>query len=270
MRTVSILTAAYAPTAKHLADTMAGVAAQELPDGWRLEWIVQEDGPEPALADLVTALPYARYEANDAQLGLSQTRNLALSRATGELIQALDHDDVFLPGALSALLPHFDAHPMIHWAVSQADDLTPVGERVPYESALPYGLLAAGQVNEWAQEHGGNWPIHCAGLMLRTATVRALGGWMATPADDDVAMFAALSELTSGYNEPSVKWLYRHHPDQTHRTKHWRTWSTAGRRIALQRAAAVRAAGLKFPAEPHHQTDHGPVDVGPLKPKKVF
>lgn len=79
----------------------------------------------------------------------------------------------------------------------------------------------------------------------------------------------AVPELTSGYNEPAVTWLYRHHPDQTHRTAQWRTWSTAGRRIALQRAAAVRAAGLMFPTEPRGESAE-PVDVGPLAPKKIY
>ncbi len=269
MRTVSILTAAYAPTAKYLPDTIAGVQAQSLPDGWQLEWIVQEDGAEPALAELVEQAPNVRYEPNNAQLGLPQTRNLALSRATGELVHVLDHDDVLLPGALSVLVPRFDDNP-IHWAIGQADDLTPDGQRMPYESALPYGLLAAGQVNEWAGEQGGNWPIHCAGLTMRTASVRALGGWVASPADDDLAMFAALSELTNGYNEPTVTWLYRHHPDQTHRTATWRTWSTAGRRIALQRAAAVRAAGLIFSDDVLNLATPEPVDVGPLQPKKAY
>lgn len=51
----------------------------------------------------------------------------------------------------------------------------------------------------------GNWPIHCAGLMMRTATLRALGGWAATPADDDLAMFAALSKVVDGYNDPALQ-----------------------------------------------------------------
>lgn len=269
MRTISILTAAYAPTAKYLPATIASVDIQSLPEGWQLEWIVQEDGPEPALAELVEHLPYVRYEANNAQLGLSQTRNLALSRVTGELLHVLDHDDVLLPGALTTLVPHFGAYP-IHWAIGQADDLTPDGERVPYASALAYGLLAAGQVNKWAEDHGGNWPIHCAGLVMRTASVRALGGWVASPADDDVAMFAALSELADGYNEPTVTWLYRHHPEQTHRMAKWQAWSMVGRRISLQRAAAVRAAGLWLPADTRRQAGHEPAAVGPLRPKRIF
>lgn len=58
---------------------------------------MQEDGAEPGLEALLREVPCVRYEANSAQLGLAQTRNLALSRVTGELVQVLDHDDVLLP-----------------------------------------------------------------------------------------------------------------------------------------------------------------------------
>ncbi|MGH3708791.1 MAG: glycosyltransferase family 2 protein [Pseudonocardiaceae bacterium] len=270
MPTVSILTAAYAPTAKYLPETIASVREQILPTGWSLEWIVQEDGVGPRLADHVNELPYARYQANDVRLGLSQTRNLGLSRAIGDLVQVLDHDDVLLPGALATLVSRFVDYP-IQWAVGQADDLTPDGTRVAYESALPYGVLPAGCVNAWATENGGNWPIHCAGLMMRTGYLRALGGWVASPADDDVAMFAALSELTNGYNEPTVTWLYRHHPEQTHRMPEWHAWSTAGRRIALQRIDALRKTGLYVDPERSLRSDDGvnaPIEVGQLHPKK--
>lgn len=117
----------------------------------------------------------ARHRANP---------ELALSRATGDLIQVLDQDDVLLPSALASLIPLFDGTP-IHWAVGQADDLMPDGRRIEWESALPYGTIAAGTVNAWAEAHEANWPIHCAGLMLRTTALRAVGGWIGLPADEE-------------------------------------------------------------------------------------
>jgi hypothetical protein len=55
---------------------------------------------------------------------------------------------------------------------------------------------------------------------MRKTSVRALGRWVSAPADDNVAIFAALSELADSYNEPAVTWLYRH-PEQTHRMAKW-------------------------------------------------
>ena len=56
-------------------------------------------------------------------------------------------------------------------------------------------------------------------------------------------MFAALSELSDGYHSDELTWLYRQHPGQA--TKRGQAdLSEVCRRIALQRAQAVRLSGL--------------------------
>lgn len=81
---------------------------------------------------------------------------------------------------------------------------------------------------------------------MRTHSLRALGGWTGIPYDDDIVTFATLSEITDGYYEREIIWLYRHHAQQTHRTELSRAHSETGRRVALQRARAARASGLQF------------------------
>lgn len=245
MPLISVLTAAFAPAATYLDETIASVRRQTLPANWELEWIIQEDGEKSSLSEQLEGLDFVHYQANEAQLGVAATRNFALSRASGALVHVLDHDDILLPGALNTIIPRF-THNRIHWAIGQADDLMPDGTRIPWDSALPYGIIPAGQVNEWARAHDGNWPIHCAGLTLRMESLRAIGGWSGVPSDDDIAMFAALSEISDGYNDQTVTWLYRQHRQQTNRTTEWQNYSAAGRRIALQRAAALRLTGLSF------------------------
>ncbi|WNV86136.1 glycosyltransferase [Umezawaea sp. Da 62-37] len=250
MPTISIITAAYAPKSDHLPATADGVRAQVLPDGWDLEWVVQEDGDTPSLAGFFEDVPNARYGANGVRLGISATRNLALARATGQLVQVLDHDDVLLPGALATLLAAFGRHE-IHWAVGAADDLLPDGTRKAWDSALPFGLVKAGEANAWAEARGGNWPVHCAGLLMRTDSLRAVGGWASSPVDDDLIAFAALSELGDGWNEEAVTWLYRQHAGQTTRSDDLVGLRDAGRLIALQRVRALRNAGMVLaPAAP--------------------
>jgi len=246
MPLISIVTAAYVPTAAaagYFRETAASVAALELPDGWEAEWIVQEDGDRPHLGGVLRRFPFAKHEPNGRQYGTAITRNLALARASGVLVQALDADDLLLPGALTTVIPRFTEH-RIHWAIGQADDLMPDGERRAYPSRIPFGLMKAGQVNAWAAEAGGNWEIHCAAIMVRTASLRALGGWTAIPGDDELATFAALSEVTDGWYDSALTWLYRHHPGQLHRTPGAQERSETGRRICLQRARAAAAAGL--------------------------
>lgn len=245
MPLVSIITAAYAPLADFLSDTITSVQAVTLPAGWELEWIVQEDGDHPELAERFASVEQARYSANGRQMGISATRNLALSRASGVLLQALDQDDLVLPNLLTTLIPRFEEH-QIHWAIGQADDIMTDGQRRSFPPLIRFGLMKAGDVNQWATEHGGNWPIHGAALMMRAASWRALGGWTGIPYDDELATFAALSQITDGYHEETLTWLYRYHPKQTHRTEAALALSATGRRIALQRAAAVEALGLDF------------------------
>lgn len=268
-RRISIITAAYAPLADYFAATVKSVLGQDLPTGWELEWLVQEDGENPQLGKLVEGLPGVYYAANQAHTGIAATRNLALTRATGELVQVLDHDDVLLPGALTTTIPRF-GDPSIHWVVGQADDLLDDGTRLTYESALPFGPIKPGDVNDWAMEHGGNWPIHCAGLTMRTHLVRAFGGWSAAPVDDDVIMFAALSECSTGYNDPATTWLYRIHERQTSRDPRWKQRSADGRRIALQRVEAIRAAGLRFTEHLHAVEAASPIHVGPAAKDAVL
>lgn len=186
--------------------------------------------------------------ANGRQLGVPGTRNLALDRATGGLVRVLDADDVLLPDALSSLIPHFE-RTNIHWAVGQADDLMTDGKRVQWEPLIPTGRVRAGAVNDWAIAHGGNWPIHGAGLTMRTDTLRAFGGWAGTPNDEDLVMFAALSEVCDGYNDPGITWLYRQHPGQVTRTAAVRKLSEASRRIALNRVLTVRSLGMRLDVE---------------------
>ncbi|HEY1914698.1 MAG TPA: glycosyltransferase [Streptosporangiaceae bacterium] len=264
MPLLSIVTAAHSPSAKFLPETMASVAAQELPDGWELEWMVQEDGPESSIADTLKPLSVAQYRANGSHLGIAPTRNFALSRASGSLVQALDQDDVLLPGHLATLISRFVEYP-IHWAVGQADDLLPDGTRRAYPSDIAFGVQTAGYINEWAARNGGNWPIHCAALMMRASSLRALGGWGGIPYDDEISLFAALSEITDGYYDEAVTWLYRQHPLQTHRTELSRDWSADCRRIALQRATAVRVCGLRLDevALPDFEETHNDIRVGP-------
>lgn len=260
MPLISILTAAYSPTAIYLPETMASVAAQELPAGWELEWIVQEDGPESPVADTLSSLDIVHYRANGAKLGIAPTRNLALARVSGSIIQALDQDDILLPGSLATLISRFAEHP-IHWAIGQADDLLPDGTRCAYPSQISFGVQAAGSINRWAAEHEGNWPIHCAALMMRASSVRALGGWTGIPYDDEVALFAGLSETTDGYYDQTFTWLYRHHALQTHRTDASRSRSEDTRRVALQRANAIRASGLRFDADTTSNPDQTSTEV---------
>ena len=240
MPTVSIITPLFQPNPEHLRETIRGVAEQGLPDDWNLVWVIQEDGPECTASDVLSDHGWITYEANGSHLGVAATRNIALTRATGELVQVLDQDDYLLPDALATLIPRF-SDPATHWAIAQADDLHEDGSRTSWPSALPFGKVPPGLANSNAIERDGNWQVHCAGLMLRTQVLRALGGWITGWGDDDIIMFAGLSAITQGYNDPAITWLYRQHAEQLHRRPESQHRSQLGRQAALQRVTAMRA-----------------------------
>lgn len=247
MPLLSVLTAAHAGRADLLARAGESVATQQLPEGWRLEWVVQEDGPSPSLAPVVERFPFARHSAHGEQLGIATTRNLALTRVDGELVHVLDSDDELLPNAVSVAVEAFDAYPAVHWVAAQADDLLPDDSRRSFALEYPAGYVEPGKINEFTVERG-EPPIHCAGLTMRTRTVRALGGWAANPRSEDSALFVALAELTPGYITSEVTWLHRLHTAQTTGEQAWRTLRAESMIMVRQRLAALRELGLELDA----------------------
>jgi hypothetical protein len=241
---LSVLTAVRDVHGDYLAEAGASLAGQPLPPGWELEWVVQEDGDRPRLAGVVADLPFARHAAHGEAVGVAATRNLALSRVRGGLARVLDRDDVVLPGGLAVAVAAFEAHPHLHWVCDQADDLYPDGRRVPVPLVVPPGpvppgtltdLLTATSVDDHAYP-----PVHPAGLTVRTATVRALGGWAALPRSEDNSLLAALAALTPGYLTPEVTWLYRKHAGQTTRQERWSALDPVSWLAVHQRIDAFR------------------------------
>ncbi|GAB2824424.1 hypothetical protein GCM10027176_31160 [Actinoallomurus bryophytorum] len=243
MPLISVITAVYEPVAGYLREAATSVAAQLLPTGWEIEWLVQEDGDMPNARDLAAG---ARYEANGARLGTATTRNIALTRARGKLVAVLDYDDVLLPDGLATLVKDFDDHPEIGWVVGQADDLIE-GRRVPFALRYPCGIVRAGQIGK-LYEQTGLCQVACAGLVMPTDVVRAFGGWSAIPRAQDVGLLIALSEVYDGYQDPAVTWLYRKHHGQTTHAAKADTWGKQQDRFIRQRLDAVRSGALAGPS----------------------
>ncbi len=240
MPLLSVLTTAQAGRAGFLVEAGESLAAQELPDGWEFEWVVQEDGPEPGLGEVLEAFPFARYAANGERLGIGTTRNVALVRAGGELVHVLDDDDRLLPSALASAVDVLAAHPEVVWVAAQADDLFQGDLRLPYPPSLAPGVVDRGVVGTFVLDHG-HTPVVCVGITVRTDAVRALGGWVALPRGEDLSLVVALNELAPGYLLPEVTYLYRRHADQITRQASWPALHPESMTAVRQRLAALRA-----------------------------
>jgi glycosyltransferase involved in cell wall biosynthesis len=194
MPTISVITAVYRPDPEYLREARNSVATQELPPGWDLEWLVQEDGRSDTAEQLLGAEPWISHGRN-RHGGQAITRNLALASSRGELVRNLDQDDVLAPGALVRDIAALDAHPDIGWATSRVLDLLPEA------------------VQHW-RSHGYRLPVHPTTLCIRRPLAVALGGWMAVPGSEDTGLLIAASVLTTGWFTGEVGLLYRKWPGQ--------------------------------------------------------
>jgi glycosyltransferase involved in cell wall biosynthesis len=108
--------------ARYLGRAIDSALAQTYPD---YEIVVVDDGStddtRAVLAPYGDRIRYV-YQSNG---GLSSARNLALARATGELIAYLDADDLWAPRRLETQVAFLDAHPecgFVHSDVTIIDE----------------------------------------------------------------------------------------------------------------------------------------------------
>jgi glycosyltransferase involved in cell wall biosynthesis len=89
-----------------LAETLDSVIAQTYED-W--EAIVADDASSDGTGELAESYhPRVKCVRSPRKLGIGGARNLALTRATGELVALLDADDVWLPQYLERQLTRYD------------------------------------------------------------------------------------------------------------------------------------------------------------------
>lgn len=251
MPLLSVITAVHSGRQEYLKEAAVTLLQQELPENWELEWLVQEDFNQPQMEDLAQDIverdERVRYAANRTTLGPAGTRNLALWRARGDLVRTFDSDDLLLPGSIHCSLEIFIEHPEIHWSAGTTENLRLDGTRDPYlPSPLRYGYVAPGELNRVMAE-AGLCPIHCAGLTMRTNTLRAVGGWVGLPVGEDVSMISAIAEIFPGWHDPAVTWLYRRHPGQMTNEVPYSFWRSLGETAAEQRLTGLREILSNYP-----------------------
>lgn len=246
MPTISLITAVCEGREQYITEAYESLCAQTMPDGWDWQWVVQEDGE--------TGKPLALLPDDDPRISAGQgragrapmARTMALERAEGVLMRTLDADDVLPEGALHQDITMLIERPDIAWCVSGALDLIPDGtlEPGPYDPPpgdLPSGFLRDGE----AQGH-----LQVVGTTMCTYTdlVRALGGWMALPASEDVELLLAAEAVSPGVMCPEIGLLYRQWPGaSTEDPDYARDGESRARRNALlARADALSRAGWRW------------------------
>lgn len=94
--------------APFLVETLGSVFAQGYQD-WEI--VLVDDASRDGTADVARGFgPRVRVIATDHNMGPAAARNLAVRHANGELLAALDSDDVLYPDFLATLVELYDRH----------------------------------------------------------------------------------------------------------------------------------------------------------------
>ncbi len=206
---VSVITPVVASAAMYLPDAYESLAAQELPTGWGWQWVVQEDGQTGDVASLLPDDPRITF-GSGRHGGPGVARTMALPRAEGAFIKALDADDVLATGALARDIAVLTERPDIGWTTAKALDLLPDGSTVGWDDDDPAeGPLVGTAAFEYWLAHDYRLPVLPGTLCIRRELLLALGGWMALPASEDTGMLLAASVLRDGYFIAEAGLLYR-------------------------------------------------------------
>jgi glycosyltransferase involved in cell wall biosynthesis len=240
---VSIITPVYDPVRDHLLAAYESVRSQQLPPGWELEWLVQEDGRSGIAEEILPPDPLISF-GRGRRAGQAMTRNIALPRARGSLIKNLDHDDVLTEGVLLRDIGVLASGDSISWTTSRVLDLLDDGSTVGFEGDPDAGPIEPGFVLEQWRTHDYRLPVHPTTLCIRRELLVALGGWMAVPGSEDTGMLVAASVISRGYFHHDVGLLYRKWSGQASGTADHADSTERIARMALIEARAEQIRAL--------------------------
>ncbi len=111
MPKVSVLTPIYKTNPEYLRECIESVLNQTYTD---FEFLILNDSPDDEYLDeIVNSYKDKRikYVKNDANMGISASRNKLLGLASGQYLAIFDHDDISLPERLEKQAVFMDANP---------------------------------------------------------------------------------------------------------------------------------------------------------------
>ncbi|MEU6460281.1 glycosyltransferase [Streptomyces sp. NPDC047065] len=213
-QTISVVTPVYDGGDAYLHEAYESLRDERprLPDGWDLQWLVQEDGTTGKPAQNLPDEPWIS-PGMASKGGAGVARTMALPRATGELVRTLDADDAIVPGGLARDISTMETHPEIGWCISAGLDLLPDGSTAagpydPPEGPLAYEALLEGYDNDL-------FPVLGTHLTVRKSLLFAVGAWPAIPAWEAIAVVLCCAAVSDGWMIEKPGGYYRKHPGQT-------------------------------------------------------
>jgi glycosyltransferase involved in cell wall biosynthesis len=247
----SVVTPVYDGGDAYLLETYESIASQRLPNGWAVQWLVQEDGKTGKPLDRLPDKPWVSKGVGRTG-GAACTRTLALHRVEGVLVRALDADDL-LPDeyTLARDVEALAANPDLGWTVAPALDLYPDGRIVPGPFDPPPGRLPCDFLAEGLR--AGALPVMGTTATIYTELLLAHGGWPAIPAFEDVGPLLSAEAVVDGWMQEKPGEIYRKHPTQSTADPDYRDEAEKAARVGLvlSRADTIRQLGWRWqPREP--------------------
>lgn len=172
----------------------------------RPQLIVVDNASDPP----ITPPEGCKLVRSDERLSRGEARNLGLARVTTDYVAFLDADDLLMPGALVRLVKGLDQRPDAQMFVGGIVEGDGARHRAPRK--LSRMLAHAPRVFAWANATWSLVPIQgCA--VMRTAAVRACGGYADASSGEDWVLGASLAfSGRIAFDEQPVL-IYRLRPD---------------------------------------------------------
>lgn len=146
MKTLSVITPVY-NRADCIGRCIKSVEAQSVPEGWRLEHVVADDGSRDNTVEEIGRHHGVVLEQLPENRGTNAARNAALRRASGEWVVMLDSDDEMLPGAIETICRTIDANPDFSHFIFQTDDTEDARAYISDHRIFSFDDFLLGEVN---------------------------------------------------------------------------------------------------------------------------
>ena len=126
--------------------TRYGVVAQSYPAD-KIEWVVVDDGTDQ-IKDLVSDLPNVKYVLHDTPLTIGAKRNLAVERASHDILVVMDDDDVYPNNSFLSRVAHMMAEPRKECLFSTTIPCYEIHEKKSFMNVPPMTLPMSERVSE--------------------------------------------------------------------------------------------------------------------------